>query len=75
MLIPLLGFGRAMSWGDDETVPAGHQISFKECMVIVSTNIAVRLIYPDWFPSITKNLRRIRAAFSELEVRASRRLH
>ncbi|KAL1760658.1 cytochrome P450 [Schizophyllum commune] len=61
------GFGRLMSWGDDETVPAGHQISFKECMVIVSTNIAVRLIYPDWFPSITKNLRRIRAAFSELE--------
>ncbi|KAL1715836.1 cytochrome P450 [Schizophyllum commune] len=61
------GFGRNMSWGDDATAPDGHHLSYKECMVIVSTNIAVRLIYPDWFPSITKDLRRIRAAFGELE--------
>jgi hypothetical protein len=49
-------------------VPTGHQLTFKEALHIVSTDVFLKLIVPDWFPALTKRVKDIRLAFEELDV-------
>ncbi|KAL1729695.1 cytochrome P450 [Schizophyllum commune] len=63
----VISFGRSISWTENEAVPPGHKMSFKEAMVCASTNVPLYFSTPDWVPGISEKLRRVRIAFDELE--------
>jgi hypothetical protein len=65
---PNTAFGRRVSWRDDQVVPIGHQMTFKEALHIVSTDVVFKLLLPEWAMGLTQRLRNVRAAFEELEV-------
>jgi hypothetical protein len=65
---PGVGFGRKISWRDDQAIPIGHRMTFKEALHIVSTDMILRLIVPEWAMGLTTRLRNVRVAFEELEV-------
>jgi cytochrome P450 len=62
-----IGFGRRMSWVDDEGVPPNHQMTFKDAIQEVSTNLPTKLMVPDWAMGFTKRTRKVRLAFEELD--------
>jgi hypothetical protein len=64
-----IGFGRKISWQDDVVLPAGHQITFKDALHVVTTDIFLKLIVPDRALGLTKRLNNVRVAFNELQVR------
>lgn len=66
--VHLTGFGRNISWKDDDIVPSGHQLTFKHALHIVSSEIVLKLAVPRWAFGITARLRAIPLAFAELEV-------
>ena len=35
-----------MQFADDETIPSGHRMTFKESLRIVSLNVFQRLVFP-----------------------------
>ena len=57
-----------MQFADDETIPSGHRMTFKESLRIVSLSVFQRLVIPKWAMTFTSKLRKIRIAFDELEV-------
>ncbi|KAF5380528.1 hypothetical protein D9615_004515 [Tricholomella constricta] len=66
-VIGAAGFGRKISWKDDDTLPAGHQMTFKGALHIVTTDIFIKLIVPDRALGLTKRMRNVKLAFKELE--------
>jgi hypothetical protein len=62
------GFGQKISWEEDKVIPIGHTMSFKDALHVVSTDVFLKLVFPNWAMGLTPRLRRIRAAFEELEV-------
>ncbi|RDB24803.1 hypothetical protein Hypma_007792 [Hypsizygus marmoreus] len=66
-VIGAAGFGREISWREDDSVPAGHQLTFKNALHIVTTDIFLKLIIPDGALGLTKRFRDVRLAFNELE--------
>jgi hypothetical protein len=62
------GFGRRMTWTSDLDVPPGHQMTFKDALRILSNNLFLRIILPDWAMNLTKHSRNVRQAFIELKV-------
>ncbi|GJE85498.1 cytochrome P450 [Phanerochaete sordida] len=64
------GFGRRIAWRDEDAVPPGHTLTFKEALHTVSEHVFVRLLIPDWLlrAAPTARLARIRDAFAELEL-------
>ncbi|KAI3614982.1 cytochrome p450 [Moniliophthora roreri] len=65
--ISAAGFGRSISWQDDITVSAGHQMTFKEALHEVSTGIIVKLTVPTWAMGLNDRFRKVRLAFDELD--------
>lgn len=63
------GFGRNISWKDDEILPVGHQITFKNALHVVTTDIFLKLIVPDKALGITERTKNVKLAFDELHVR------
>jgi hypothetical protein len=66
---PDIGFGRKASWRDDQAIPVGYRMTFKEALHIVSNDMILRLIVPEWAMGLTERLRNVHVAFEELEVR------
>ncbi|KAF8070554.1 cytochrome P450 [Lyophyllum atratum] len=66
-VIGAAGFGRKISWKDDDSLPPGHQLTFKNALHIVTTDIFLKLIVPDRALGLTKRLRDVKLAFEELE--------
>ncbi|PPQ79020.1 hypothetical protein CVT25_002329 [Psilocybe cyanescens] len=65
-VISAAGFGKKISWKDDTELPAGHLMTFKESMRVVTADILLKIACPDWMMNLTKRLRRARLAFKEL---------
>ncbi|KAJ7595400.1 cytochrome P450 [Mycena floridula] len=65
-IIGVAGFGRDMSAGNE--IPPGHQLSFKSCIKMVSEDLFLGILVPNWCPNFTSRLTRIRLAFKELRV-------
>ncbi|KAF9465029.1 cytochrome P450 [Collybia nuda] len=65
-VIGAAGFGRNISWQDDAILPIGHQITFKDALHIVTTDVFLKLIVPDKALGLTKRTRNVRLAFDEL---------
>jgi hypothetical protein len=63
-----IGFGKSITWTDNNEIPPGHKMSFKESLHILSTDIFVKLIVPSWAMGLTPHTRRVRTAFDEVEV-------
>ncbi|KAF9255705.1 cytochrome P450 [Marasmius fiardii PR-910] len=66
-VISVAGFGRRISWVEDQVVPAGHQLTFKDALETVSHNTFVKFLLPDLILRTTKRFRKARLAFSEIE--------
>ena len=68
----MLGFGRRMTWTSDLVVPPGHRMTFKDALHIVSTNLGLKIMFPNWVKYLTKRTRMVDLAFTELKVRYSK---
>ncbi|GLB37532.1 putative cytochrome P450 [Lyophyllum shimeji] len=66
-VIGAAGFGREISWKDDDVLPTGHKLTFKNALHIVTTDIFLKLIVPDRALGLTKRLSNVKLAFEELE--------
>ncbi|KII87602.1 hypothetical protein PLICRDRAFT_54684 [Plicaturopsis crispa FD-325 SS-3] len=66
-VIGVAGFGRNITWKEDTVLPAGHQMTFKDALHVVSTDVFLKLIIPNWAMGLTKRFRTVRLAFDELE--------
>jgi hypothetical protein len=63
-----LGFGRRVTWTSDLIVPPGHQMSFKDALHIVSTNVFLKMVASNWVMNLTERTRKVNLAFNELKV-------
>ena len=43
-------------------------MTFKDALHIVSTNMILKLTFPDWTKYLTKHIRKVDMAFKELKV-------
>lgn len=59
-----------MTWHDeDQGIPAGHRLSFKDSLHTASVDITIKLLFPDLLLKYgTPRLRKVRAAYQELGV-------
>ena len=57
-----------MTWTSDLVVPAGHQMTFKDALHILSTNLILKIVLPRWAKHVSKHARKIDLAFRELKV-------
>ncbi|KAJ3552928.1 hypothetical protein NM688_g3893 [Phlebia brevispora] len=69
-VIGAAGFGRRVSWKEDEVVSPGHTMAFKDALHVVSTDILAKVLFPDWFLKYSPwgRLRNVHVAFQELEM-------
>ena len=69
MTISVAGFGHDIRW-EDEEVPPGHHMSFKQAVGIVSTGVFLRVLCPKWIYewAPTKRIREVRDGFTEFRV-------
>ncbi|EJD46149.1 cytochrome P450 [Auricularia subglabra TFB-10046 SS5] len=68
IVIGIAGFGRAVSWADDNLIPPGHKMRFKEALGIVSGNLAIKVFLPRWAKKLRQSWRRVDLAFDELDL-------
>ncbi|KAI0279053.1 cytochrome P450 [Russula aff. rugulosa BPL654] len=66
-VISVAGFGRRVTWTSDTVVPPGHQMTFKDALHILSTNLVLKIVVPDWAINLTKQTRKVGLAFTELK--------
>jgi hypothetical protein len=64
----MVGFGRQVTWTSDLVVPSGHQMTFKDALHILSTNMILKIALPDWAKNATERTRKVHLAFAELRV-------
>jgi hypothetical protein len=57
-----------MTWTSDLVVPPGHQMTFKDALHILSTNLIQKIVLPDWAKYLTSKTRKTDLAFKELKV-------
>ena len=65
----MIGFGSRATWSSDLVIPAGHQMTFKDALHILSTNLYLKIILPNWAMYLTKHTRKVDLAFAEMKVR------
>ncbi|KAN0103584.1 cytochrome P450 monooxygenase [Russula decolorans] len=56
-----------VTWKSDLVVPPGHQMTFKDALHILSTNLIQKIIMPNWAKHLTKHSKNIDLAFCELK--------
>jgi len=66
-VIGVAGFGRQVTWTSDLVVPPGHQMTFKDALHILSTNLIMKILLPSWTKNLTKHTRKVEQAFIELK--------
>jgi hypothetical protein len=57
-----------VTWITDLVVPPGHQMTFKDALHTLSTNIIMKVAIPEWTTNLTKLTRKVDLAFMELKV-------
>ncbi|KAH9003517.1 cytochrome P450 [Lactarius hatsudake] len=66
-VIGVAGFGRRVTWTSNLIVPPGHQMTFKDALHILSSNLGLHFILPNWAMNLTEHTRRVNLAFNELK--------
>ena len=69
LFMPNAGFGRRIPWNEEASANAGHQMTFKQSLQIVSDDIFFKIAVPEWAFGVHKRLSRVKTAFDELKVR------
>ena len=64
----MLGFGRRVTWTSDLVVPPGHEMTFKDALHILSTNLIMKIILPSWTKNLSKHNKKVHQSFVELKV-------
>jgi hypothetical protein len=64
----ILGFGRQVTWSSDIDIPPGHEMTYKDALHVLSTNVLLKIFIPEWAKNLTKRTARVHLAFCELEV-------
>lgn len=67
-IISVAGFGLQIPWRQDQFVPAGHQMTYQKSLHIISKDMLIKLLLPNWGMSLTKRTREVETAFSEFKV-------
>ncbi|EAU86315.2 614/534 cytochrome P450 [Coprinopsis cinerea okayama7 len=65
-VIGAAGFGRKISWKEEDNCPPGHAMSFKQALHIAAENIVVRAAFPGFIRKLVPSLRKINLAYEEL---------
>ncbi|KAF9465378.1 cytochrome P450 [Collybia nuda] len=65
-VIGAAGFGRKSSWIDDDSIPAGHQMTFKDALHGAASSVFLNIIIPRGVMGFTERTRKVRLAFDEL---------
>ena len=68
LMTSMPGFGRRVTWTSDIVVPPGYEMTFKDALHILSTNLVQKMATPDWAKHLTKHSRNVELAFRELKV-------
>ena len=58
-----------MTWTSDLVIPPGHQMTFKDALHTMSTNLILKIILPRPVKYLTKHTRKVDLAFTEIKVR------
>ncbi|KAI0349208.1 cytochrome P450 [Trametes cingulata] len=67
LVIGVAGFGRRITWNEDAVAPAGHKMTFKDALNIVSRNLFLQILFPRWLLRWgTPTMRRFHTAYHEL---------
>ncbi|KZP15280.1 cytochrome P450 [Athelia psychrophila] len=66
-VISVAGFGRKVPWKQDESIPAGHQMTYQKSLHIVSSGVFVKILVPQWAMGLTKHTRNVELAFDEFK--------
>jgi hypothetical protein len=61
-----------MTWTSDLVAPPGHQMTFKDALHILSTNVIQKFVLPDWVKYVTSKARKTDLAFKEIKVSYSK---
>ncbi|EJD46415.1 614/534 cytochrome P450 [Auricularia subglabra TFB-10046 SS5] len=67
-VISAAGFGRKVSWEDNEIVPTGHRMTFKEAVSISIANLLIKFAVPRWATFLRPKWREVIVAFDELHL-------
>ncbi|PPQ80143.1 hypothetical protein CVT25_001442 [Psilocybe cyanescens] len=67
-VIGVAGFGKTISWKEDDVIPPGHSMTFKDALHTVTTHFYVKILVPSWAMGFTAKTRKTRQAFSELHL-------
>ncbi|KAF8607080.1 cytochrome P450 [Ceratobasidium sp. AG-I] len=67
-VIAKAGFGQSVHWTDEAPPPADHKLTFKQCLVTFSENIALPLVLPSWAWGLRKHWRHVKQANDELRI-------
>ena len=66
---PVPGFGRSVSWKEDGAIiPPGHKMTYKDALHVVTNDILLKLMFPDWVLGLTPRVRKVKLGFEELHV-------
>ncbi|KAF9530338.1 cytochrome P450 [Crepidotus variabilis] len=60
------GFGKRMTWDENEALPLGHIMTFKQSLHIACTQFISKALLPSWAMGLTSKLRNTRNGFNEL---------
>ncbi|PPQ67222.1 hypothetical protein CVT26_007295 [Gymnopilus dilepis] len=75
-VIGVAGFGRDMSWRDDDLVPPGHLMTFKDSLHIASLDVFFKVFLPDWaLVRLGQRTKNVKTAFDELEKYMKEMIH
>ncbi|KAF9048946.1 cytochrome P450 [Panaeolus papilionaceus] len=69
------GFGRKISWKEDDIIPSGHNMSFKAAVQIISEDFLLPLIVPKWALGITKRTKAAGQALVEMRKYMTEMIH
>ncbi|KAF8801162.1 cytochrome P450 [Phlegmacium glaucopus] len=68
-VIGAAGFGRSISWkGEDTIIPPGRTMSYKEALLVATTDFIIKLLVPGWALGLTARLRKVKLGFEELQM-------
>ncbi|CAE6419703.1 unnamed protein product [Rhizoctonia solani] len=67
-IISKAGFGQDIEWGNSGEASEGHQLTFKQALLIVSHNLHVIIILPKWILGWRKDWIKVRDAYEELRL-------
>ncbi|QRV87790.1 cytochrome P450 family protein [Ceratobasidium sp. AG-Ba] len=65
-VIAKAGFGQEITWADTAPPPKNHKLTFKRALTVVTQNIFLPVVLPDWAWRFSKHWMFVKEAYNEL---------